>query len=285
MGEDEAAPEGAGPEGRFGRADANPDQEEFAMTRSMQIVLFAALLLGCVGKGKYTAKELEASQARRQFQDEATRAKDLEAKVADLEGKLAASHQSLKKTETELAAVEEKSSQYEQLNKSLEGQIKSGQIELSELKGKMTVKLKDKILFSSGSAKLGKEGKVALDAVAAAFKDLKGKNVIVSGYTDDVPIGKAGGYQDNWDLSAARAAAVVRYLESKGVDPRMLGLSGYSEYRPLAPNDSAEGRSQNRRIEIALTAADYSPPEVDVAKPAAPPASPKPAETQPAPAE
>ena len=119
------------------------------MTRSMQIVLFAALLAGCVGKGKYTAKELEASQAQRQFQDEAARAKDLEAKVADLEGKLAASHQSLKKTETELAAVEEKSSQYEQLNKSLEGQIKSGQIELSELKGKMTVKLKDKILFGS----------------------------------------------------------------------------------------------------------------------------------------
>jgi chemotaxis protein MotB len=233
------------------------------MMRSMKIVLFATLLAGCVSKSRYAAKELEASEARRQLQDEATRTKDLETKVADLEGKLAASH-------TSLAAVEQKSSQYEQLNKSLQSQIKAGQIELSELKGKMTVKLKDKILFSSGSAKLGREGKVALDAVAEAFKDLKGKDVIVSGYTDDVPIGKASGYRDNWDLSAARAAAVVRYLESKGVDSAMLGLSGYSQYRPLAPNDTAEGRSQNRRIEIALTAADYSPPEVDVAKPAAP---------------
>jgi len=244
------------------------------MTKSTPMVLCAAALLaGCgVPKDKYAAKELEASQVKRQLEDETAR-------VKELESQLAASHQTLTTTETKLAQVAAKSTEYEQLNKSLEGQIKAGQIELSELKGKMTVKLKDKILFSSGSAKIGKEGKVALDAVAAAFKDLKGKTVIVSGYTDDVPIGKGSGYQDNWDLSAARSAAVVRYLESKGVAPQMLGLAGYSEYRPLAPNDTAEGRSQNRRIEIALTAADYTPPAVDAAKPAAPasPAAPAPA--------
>jgi chemotaxis protein MotB len=251
MGEDGSTP-GYGPTGGRACAGDKPDKEAVAMTKSMRIVLLAALLAGCVSKGRYAAKELEASEARRQLQDESTKSKDLEAKVADLEGKLAASH-------TSLAAVEQKSSQYEQLNKSLQSQISAGQIELSELKGKMTV--------------------------AAAFKDLKGKNVIVSGYTDDVPIGKASGYKDNWDLSAARAAAVVRYLESKGVDPAMLGLAGYSQYRPLASNDSPEGRSQNRRIEIALTAADYTPPEVDVAKPAEPAASPAPAAEQPAKAE
>jgi chemotaxis protein MotB len=277
MGEDGSTP-GYGPTGGRACAGDKPDKEAVAMTKSMRIVLLAALLAGCVSKGRYAAKELEASEARRQLQDESTKSKDLEAKVADLEGKLAASH-------TSLAAVEQKSSQYEQLNKSLQSQISAGQIELSELKGKMTVKLKDKILFPSGSARIGKEGQEALDAVAAAFKDLKGKNVIVSGYTDDVPIGKASGYKDNWDLSAARAAAVVRYLESKGVDPAMLGLAGYSQYRPLASNDSPEGRSQNRRIEIALTAADYTPPEVDVAKPAEPAASPAPAAEQPAKAE
>jgi chemotaxis protein MotB len=59
---------------------------------------------------------------------------------------------------------------------------------------------------------------------------------------------------------------VVRYLASKGVDPQTLGAAGFSEYRPLAANDTPEGRSQNRRIEIALTPADYTPPVADVSK-------------------
>ena len=184
--------------------------------------------------------------------------------MADLQGKLAASHKSLATTETKLAAVEEKSSQYEQLNKSLQTQIQSGQVEISELRGKMTVKLKDKILFPSGSAKLSKQGMQALDAVASVFKDMKGKNVIVAGYTDNVRVSKSLPFKDNWELSTARAASVVRYLAAKGVPPTMLGAAGFSEFRPVAPNDSPANRSKNRRIEIALTAADYNMPEVDV---------------------
>ena len=130
----------------------------------------------------------------------------------------------------------------------------------------MTVKLKDKILFGSGSAALSKQGRGALDAVADAFKSLKDKNVFVGGYTDNVRVGKKGPYKDNWDLSTARAVSVVRYLEAKGVPPVMLAAAGFSEFRPVGANDTAEGRSQNRRIEIALTAADYVPPTVSMPK-------------------
>ena len=229
------------------------------MAKPTLIVLCAVAVLGCgISKDKYAAKELEASQAAKKLQDET-------AKVADLEAKLTASRNDVAEVTEEKGKLEAKSAQYEQLAQSLQGQISAGQIELSELKGKMMVKLKDKILFSSGSAKIGREGKVALDAVAEAFKDLKGKNVIVAGYTDDVPIGKSG-YHDNWDLSSARAASVVRHLASKGINPQTLGAAGFSEYRPLASNDTPEGRSQNRRIEIALTAADYTPPVEDVSK-------------------
>jgi hypothetical protein len=63
-----------------------------------------------------------------------------------------------------------------------------------------------------------------------------------------------------------RAVNVVRYLQTKGVSPAMLGAAGFSQYRPLVPNDSSDNRSQNRRIEIALMAADYTPPVVDVPK-------------------
>ena len=238
------------------------------------LALCATAALACgVSKEQYAAKDLEASQAAKKLQDEAGKTAALEAKVADLEAKLAAARQEKSQLDVQFTQLREekgkleaKSAQYEQLAQSLQGQIAAGQIELSELKGKMTVKLKDRILFSSGSAAIGKEGKVALDAVAEAFKDLKGKTVLVAGYTDDVPIGKKGGYGDNWDLSSARATSVVRYLQSKGVDPRMLGVVGYSEYRPLAANDTPEGRSQNRRIEISLTAADYTPPAADAEK-------------------
>ena len=107
---------------------------------------------------------------------------------------------------------------------------------------------------------------------ANAFHDLQGKNVVVAGYTDNVRVAGKGAFKDNWDLSTARAVSVVRYLQSKGVEPKMLGAAGFSEYRPLAANDSAEGRSQNRRIEIALTAADYTPPVVDMPQAQQPPA-------------
>ena len=198
-----------------------------------------------------------------------TRADGLQKELAGTQQKLAAATKAKDELQVQAAslaeqkgALEAKSKQYEQLAGQLQGQIKAGQIEISELKGKMTVKLKDKVLFPSGSARLNKDGQAALDAVAGVFKDMQGKNVIVAGYTDDVPT--AGGtYKDNWDLSSARAISVVRYLASKGVPPQMLGAAGFSQFRPIVANDSAASRSLNRRIEIALTAADYEPPVVD----------------------
>ena len=214
---------------------------------------------GCgPSKDEFAAAQRDAQQNLQKYNDEAAKTAALEKKVADLEQK----NKELATTTTKLEA---KSAQYEQLANSLQGQIASGQIEISELRGKMTVKLKDKILFASGSAALNKDGKAALDAVADAFKGMTGKNVIVAGYTDDVPTGKSG-FKDNWDLSTARAISVVRYLQSKDVPPELLGAAGFSQYRPLAPNDSPDNRSANRRIEIALTAADYTPPTVDTPK-------------------
>ena len=252
-------------------------------------------LVGCgVSKEEFAAQQRDTEHFRRKFQSEMDRTTALELKLSDLKQELAAAQKQLAasqeqvsvrelqvaqleaaaaKLEKEKGALEEKSAQYEQLTASLKGQIANGQVEISELRGKMTVKLKDKVLFASGSTALGKEGRSALDAVAQAFASLKGKNVVVAGYTDDVPTGTRGGFKDNWDLSTARAVTVVRYLQSKGVSPAILGAIGFSQYRPLASNDSPEGRSQNRRIEIALTAADEPAPALAPA-PAVAPAAP-----------
>ncbi len=256
--------------------------------RAFLTALCAVTALGCgVKRDLYAAKELEANQLRQQLVDEAGKSAALQTRLADTQERLAATSRELRAASQELAAtrerqsqlevrtaklVEEKSalearsSEYEQLTQSLQGQIAAGEVELSELKGRMTVKLRDRVLFPFGSARITRQGQLALDAVAEAFRGLRGKNVIVAGYTDDVPVSRRASYADNWELSTMRALAVVRYLQSKGVDPRILGASGFSEYRPVAPNDTEDGRSRNRRIEIVLTAADYTPPEVNVGK-------------------
>jgi len=233
-----------------------------------------AAAVGCgVSKDEFAAQQRDAQQNLTKYQQETEKAAALEKKLADVQQKntlldkqLSEATAASKKLQEEKGALEAKSAQYQKLASSLQEQIASGQIEISELRGKMTVKLKDKVLFSSASASLNKQGRAALDAVADAFKDLKGKNVVVSGYTDDVPISAKSGFEDNWALSSARATNVVRYLQAKGVAPAMLGAAGFAEYRPLVPNDSAANRSQNRRIEIILTAADYTPPVVDIPK-------------------
>ena len=111
----------------------------------------------------------------------------------------------------------------------------------------------DAVRFALGSAELTKEGKAALDNVAEAFKGLQGRSVLVAGYTDDVPTNPKI-FPTNWELSAARAIAVVRYLQEEKIDPALLAAAGYGQFQPIAPNDTPEGRAENRRIQISLAA-------------------------------
>src|SRR5207253_3364522 len=98
-------------------------------------------------------------------------------------------------------------------------------------------------------------GAAALRKVAAILRTVKDKQILVEGHTDAVDIkGElAKTYATNWELSAARATTVVRFLEDAGVDPSNLGAAGFSKFRPVADNTTESGKSQNRRIEIVLT--------------------------------
>lgn len=159
---------------------------------------------------------------------------------------------SKRKLEAAKAELEQKSAEYEQLATALRGEIEEGRIELMELRGRTTVKMKDRILFASGSATIGPDGREALRKVAEALRGMEGRSVRVEGHTDDVPTSQGGPFASNWELSAARALAVVRFLQDAGVDPTRLSGAGHGEYQPVSPNDTPEGRSQNRRIEIVL---------------------------------
>jgi chemotaxis protein MotB len=159
---------------------------------------------------------------------------------------------SKKKLEVAKAELEKKSGEYEQLASALRGEIDAGRVELTELRGRTSVKMKDKILFASGSASIGADGKVALRKVSDALKLLQGKVIRVEGHTDDVPTNPGGAFPTNWELSSARALAVVRFMQETGIDPTRLSAAGFGQFQPVAANDSPEGRSLNRRIEIVL---------------------------------
>jgi len=159
-------------------------------------------------------------------------------------------------TKAEKAEQLEKATQtYQDLQKKLEKEIQDGQVQLTEMKNRLTMTMVDKILFASGSADVSREGKKVLDKVITILKDVKDKRIQVEGHTDNVRIYSAikTKYPTNWELSAGRATQVVRYLQEEGgLDPKLLSATGYSEYQPLAPNDTDEGKAKNRRIEIVL---------------------------------
>lgn len=176
---------------------------------------------------------------------------------------------SKRKLEAAKAELEKKSDEYAQLASSLRTEIEAGRIELMELRGRTTVQLKDKILFASGSATVGAEGRDALRKVADALRNMQSKVIRVEGHTDNVPTG-GGTFPSNWELSTARAVAVVHVLKDAGVDPTRLFAAGFAEFQPIATNDTPEGRSLNRRIEIVLMPVEGAVP---IPKAAAPPAT------------
>jgi chemotaxis protein MotB len=167
---------------------------------------------------------------------------------------------SKRRLEAAKAELEKRSAEYEQLASALRGEIDSGRVELMELRGRTTVKMNDRILFASGSATIGADGREALRKVSQALRAMQGRAVRVEGHTDNVPTNPAGAFPTNWELSSARALAVVRFLQENGLDPTRLSGSGFGEYQPVATNQTPEGRSQNRRIEIVLVPLEGAAP-------------------------
>jgi chemotaxis protein MotB len=155
-----------------------------------------------------------------------------------------------------------------QAQKNLENEMRnalqSKDITISELQGKLTVNILDRVMFDSGRAELKAEGQQLLLKLAAVLAKVPNRQVLVIGHTDNVPIRASRHlYASNWELSTARANAAVRFLsETAKVDPRHLGAVGFGEFRPVADNSTPQGRAQNRRIAIVILAQDFLAPDV-----------------------
>ena len=125
------------------------------------------------------------------------------------------------------------------------------EFEIFTTKEGVVLKLPGKVLFDTGKAELKPKAKTLLNKVAPLFKQYP-YPVRVEGHTDNVPI-HTEKYPSNWELSAARAVNVVRYLQGKGLSKEKVFAVGYGEYRPLVSNDTPEHRALNRRVEIVIT--------------------------------
>ena len=141
---------------------------------------------------------------------------------------------------------------------SLEDQIAAQGIEIVESDDAVRMVLVDRIIYEPGSLEISREGKKLLLALAGTIKKDPSRRIVVEGHTDNLPLSGAlrKTYPTNWELSAARAAAVARFLQQEGgLDPKQLSIRAFSSSRPIATNETEEGRRQNRRIEIILTSA------------------------------
>jgi len=140
---------------------------------------------------------------------------------------------------------------YDDLVSKLRSMIDAGQLEVTNERGRLVINLPQDILFSSGSASLGREGITAISEVGKVLATIGDRRFQVEGHTDNVPISTSR-FPSNWELSSARALAVVKLLIDSGVKEQSLSGAGYGEFSPRVENDTAEHREQNRRIEIVL---------------------------------
>ena len=183
---------------------------------------------------------------------------ELDARRArDLLNAQGAESQRLRGRLDQLAAIEEEIRERNRIYEEVLGRFRSlidaGRLSVSIVRGRMVINLPQDILFASGSADLGMDGRETLSEIATVLGEFDDRTFQVEGHTDDDPISTAQ-FPSNWELSAARALSVVKLLVARGVSQELVSGAAYGEFQPLATNQTEEGQRLNRRIEIVMLA-------------------------------
>jgi chemotaxis protein MotB len=161
----------------------------------------------------------------------------------------------LAEKETKVSSASQEKATQEALVASLKEQVQKQEVSIKEIREGLSVTLVDRILFDSGKATLRPGGEKVLGKIGETLKNIQDKRIRVVGHTDNVQIRQDLQYKfpTTWELSAARAATVVRYFQEKsGLKPEDLEAVGRSFFQPVASNEAKEGRDQNRRVEIII---------------------------------
>ena len=219
------------------------------MRRSMSIaalVSLVALGMGC--QSKMHDENLALHRQNRELQAQLSEEKG-RPKTPDNSGQIAAMQSEIAQRDAKIAELQAQLNKPEPQATPEEGNLLQGiEVTRDPRAGTVTVNLHGDVLFASGSADLKSSAKTTLDKVVAALKkDYAGKKIIVQGYTDTDPISKTKDkWEDNLDLSAARARTVAKYLVQQGLDSKHVGLQAYGETMPRGTKD------KSRRVEIVV---------------------------------
>ncbi len=230
-----------------------------SMPRTIFLSLPLISLAACVPQAQYDSALDDIGNARKAYGD-------LEAELAacqaagtpdaevdpELAAKLAASEAELEELRKQREANEKRLAAFNSLNEKLAALIDAGELEVSMRNGLPVIALPSEVLFGSGKAELAKKGEKALTKVGALLAEMPSQRIQVVGHTDNMPIGEKLEWTDNWELSAARALTVTRFLIAQKVAPTNLSAAGNGEFDPVASNESGNGRKKNRRIELIL---------------------------------
>jgi chemotaxis protein MotB len=237
----------------------NSAPKNASLTLSIAGVCLAAACLftaGCastkkIGELENRNKAMEAQTAA-QKEALAEAGSKIEELKSQVEGFQAVGDEQKSSSEQEIALVKQT---YESLVKDLKKEVESGKISIEQARGDLTLKVAEELFFDTGKAEIKPEGKKVLRRIGKILMKIPDKNVRVEGHTDNVPIGPSlkAAYPTNWELAAARAVNVVRFLhEEAGIDPQRLSAVAFAQYRPVDSNKTEKGRKKNRRVEIVL---------------------------------
>jgi chemotaxis protein MotB len=206
--------------------------------------LSLVVLSACVSSSKYDEAVAEMEEMRKS--------------LGNTQEELTASQEELTASQAEIATLSKIEAEtkrrneiYAQFVDRLQSMIDGGQLTVSIDGGRIVINLPNNVLFNTGSAKLNSEGQQAMTQIGEVLSQFTDRRFQIEGHTDNVPI-KSARYPSNWELSTARALAVLHLLTEMGVAPENISAAGFGEFRPRADNETEEGRQLNRRIEIVM---------------------------------
>jgi chemotaxis protein MotB len=245
-------------------------------TTARILTLLTLTSAGCVSAGKYdeavakaqlTQAELDRTRSsldgttadlrKREEQAQALQAQidEITKAAHDDRSKSVKNLDELRKRLDELraarAASEKRAALYRSFALKLKAQVDAGDIQVTVRDGRMVVMLPNDVLFDTGRTEIKRPAQDALKAIAGVLRSEPDRHFQVAGHTDNVPI-RTDRFPSNWELSTGRALRVMHFLKEQGVPAATLSAAGYADVDPIGPNDTPEGRKQNRRTEITL---------------------------------
>ncbi len=232
-------------------------------------IIFSALLIPaltyCVSASKYEDLENDHAKTRATLEESENKINELETLIAELERKLgdaSANRKSmsqsiqqmkdaLKEASDRKREIEKRLSEFRKLIQRFKGLTDTGELSIMIRDGRMVLVLPSDVLFSSGSSQLSAKGTETIQKVGQLLSTIPNKQFQVEGHTDNVPISSAQ-FPSNWELASSRALRVLKLMIESGVPVQNISAASFADTKPVASNDSAQGKGLNRRIDIVI---------------------------------